>query len=328
MPKQNLKFLVFEKPTTLNYYLGNLLVSLSQKDRISNIGIEFNDVFLDLFYHLQNLCFRNVLSFANFRFLAVNDVKAKKESLFERFYQQFLKRWDFLPDHVHNLVDNDHGYGVYYSLDFLVLNVVANGDLIYHNNVNPLTLNTYSYQEADNVKIALGIDQILQAKQLFLIAHGQEVAAMVSKLFFSKEYDQSLPICWVKNHPDVVLMCDKPASLGIFKHVDSKILDYQGSLESTSQPPQPQIPQPVDLLADFPDFNKTPKPLTTKEDKATPQQHFDISTTTKIDMEQVEIIHNTEQKPPSFVLFVDDDFGYEDEFQKSLYEYLEEKQKL
>ncbi|MDE6082616.1 MAG: hypothetical protein K2F52_01910, partial [Malacoplasma sp.] len=120
------------------------------------------------------------------------------------------------------------------GLDVIVLKMQPNGSLVFNDVVDPNSLSSKGIYLNPNIKenilgefggiqeslpiscATLGIDQILKARKVFIVGFGANVSSTLQKLFYTKDYDKTVPTCLLKSHPNVTVLVDKEASVGIF----------------------------------------------------------------------------------------------------------------
>ncbi|MDE5949882.1 MAG: hypothetical protein K2G54_03325, partial [Malacoplasma sp.] len=141
------------------------------------------------------------------------------------------------------------------GLDVIVLKMQPDGSLIFNDIVDSGSLSSKGISLNTNIKAnilgefggvqeslpvscaTLGIDQILKARKVFIVGFGANVASTLQKLFYTKDYDKTVPTCLLKSHPNVTVLVDKEASAGIF--TPSKTQYISKLVETIVQPISP-----------------------------------------------------------------------------------------
>lgn len=285
---RNLNFMVFEYFDVILEYLDSEIIrQLKVKPRL-NLSIESRVEFFGLFTKLKESYDDGKVSFSNLNFFMTDDFifdfsnwenfypNSTIAILFDKFFDQVnFNGNNFHPiisQYRFQLLKTSNGVSSYDAeidanngLDILILKLQKDGSLIFNDYVAPNDLSSkviysqnsfkekikYEFIGNGNLPSAcasLGIDQILKSKKIFLVGYGYEISNIVQKMFYSKDYDKNVPVCLLKNHPNVTLLLDKEASQGIFKpSTTSYVSNYPTTniapqqYQTTQQPtPQPQ----------------------------------------------------------------------------------------
>lgn len=255
----NVKFMIFNEPTTIENYLVNEICEAIQENKGINLSIEARWDFLNIFNKLQKKHKNSSVSFKKSNFFMTDELVydrrnwQKFESLTSKKFLEdnFLNGVDFEKENVYELVNKNNLTSFFVEnftnfdslidaregLDIMVLKVHPDGSLIFNQYVDAKNLSTRIVEIGDNLATALneeyegkkvvpshgatiGIDQIMKAKKIYLVAIGMDKSEMLSKLFFTKQYDKQTPLCFLKSHSDVVVLADNDACARILQYID------------------------------------------------------------------------------------------------------------
>ena len=253
---RNINFMVFDSLDVIENYLSSEIVRYIQSQPKLNLSIESRTDFYNLFNKLRDGYLNNKVSFRNVNFFMTDDYifdtnnwNSFAEQSSEGILQSiFFSQVDFDNSNLHPILNelrfkefNNNIFINYDSeidaangLDVIVLKMQPNGSLIFNDVINSNQLSSKGVYLNKNIEdniisefggvheslpvscATLGIDQILKAKKVYIVGFGSNVANTLQKLFYTKDYDKTVPTCLLKNHPNVTVLVDKDASIGIF----------------------------------------------------------------------------------------------------------------
>lgn len=156
------------------------------------------------------------------------DISCYDETYFRIYASQkesFYDKLDEMPPHVYRLLpENYEGYAdmiqAHGGIDLLVSGLGGDGHVGANNPGAPFKSqpymvtreprppkdeNTYTHQ------IALGMDTIMQARMILLIANGQEKADMLRRAL-EGDITRDVPASLLQLHPNLTVVCDKAAA--------------------------------------------------------------------------------------------------------------------
>lgn len=257
---KNINFMVFENQNSIDDYLSHEIIKHIKSKRGLNLAIESRTGLFSLMNILREQCINGKVSFSNLNFFMTDDyvfdlnnwnyfLNNSSENIIKNI---LLKDTDFIPENFRSIIDinrftnllnaplnsYDSLIDAYNGLDILVLKLNSTGSLVFNEYVDSLDLSskafnvttslrkeiTSEFNKNDFLPIAcasLGIDQILKTRKIYVMVNGIQCANVLQKMFYTKDYDKTLPACLLKTHPNVVVLADKEASVGIFKPVDT-----------------------------------------------------------------------------------------------------------
>lgn len=253
---RNINFMVFESLDVIENYLSSEIVKYIRLQPKLNLSIESRTDFYNLFNKLKEDFLNNRVSFRNVSFFMTDDYifdsnsweSFPTQSSEEILKSVFFSQVDFDISNLHPILNeirfrefNNNIFTNYDSeidaadgLDVIVLKMQPNGSLVFNDVVDPNSLSSKGIYLNPNIKenilgefggiqeslpiscATLGIDQILKARKVFIVGFGANVSNTLQKLFYTKDYDKTVPTCLLKSHPNVTVLVDKEASVGIF----------------------------------------------------------------------------------------------------------------
>ena len=257
--KKNIKFMIFNDINTIYNFVSEQIMLYIAKNGGINFSIESRMEFWPIFERLKDLHSKKNITFEHSNFFMCDEFiySSRSWKAFENYTSSkmlddiFFNHVDFKKENVHKLIHNlnyNHvflnKFSMYDSkidaksgIDVLVIKVHNDGSLIFNYVIDSNNLSTKSvkfnetltfelsdeFEQKDIIPehgATLGIDQILKAKKIFLIGIGEDKNEMISKLFFSKRYDKFIPLCLLRNHPDIHVLCDYNATKNITRYID------------------------------------------------------------------------------------------------------------
>lgn len=140
-------------------------------------------------------------------------------SVTEGIHFHSIAQYQTNPDDYEKAIQNAGG------LDLVVLGIGINGHIAFNEpGTQPESLtrtvlldettrqsNFGTDQLNDNTPtqaITMGIQTILSARQIVLLATGEKKKAIVQQAFSDQEPNASIPASWLKRHPNVILLTD------------------------------------------------------------------------------------------------------------------------
>lgn len=254
---KNINFMVFEYFDVILDFLESEIVRQIRLKPFLNLSIESRVEFLDLFNKLKESYDDGKVSFSNMNFFMTDDFvfdlsnwenfypNSTSPILFDKFFDKVnFNKNNFHPIISKNrfqLLKSSNGVSSYDAeidanngIDVLIIKLQSDGSLIFNDIVSQNDLVSKVIYSQNNFKekiryefslnsdlpvacATLGIDQILKSKKIYLVAYGTEASNAIQKLFYTKDYDKNIPACLLKNHPNVTVLMDKDASVGIFQ---------------------------------------------------------------------------------------------------------------
>lgn len=274
---RNINFMVFESLDVIENYLSSEIVKYIRSQPKLNLSIESRTDFYNLFNKLKDDFLSNRVSFRNVNFFMTDDYifdTQSWENFAPQSSQEILKniffsQVDFDDSNLHPILNEirfrefnknifinyDSEIDAADGLDVIVLKMQPDGSLIFNDIVDSGSLSSKGISLNTNIKAnilgefggvqeslpvscaTLGIDQILKARKVFIVGFGANVASTLQKLFYTKDYDKTVPTCLLKSHPNVTVLVDKEASAGIF--TPSKTQYISKLVETIVQPISP-----------------------------------------------------------------------------------------
>ncbi|MDE5767455.1 MAG: hypothetical protein K2H56_02795 [Malacoplasma sp.] len=253
---RNINFMVFESLDVIENYLSSEIVKYIRSQPKLNLSIESRTDFYNLLNKLKDDFLSNRVSFRNVNFFMTDDYifdTQSWENFAPQSSQEILKniffsQVDFDESNLHPILNEirfrefnknifinyDSEIDAADGLDVIVLKMQPDGSLIFNDVVDSGSLSSKGIPLNANIKAnilgefggvqeslpvscaTLGIDQILKARKVFIVGFGADVANTLQKLFYTKDYDKTVPTCLLKSHPNVTVLVDKEASAGIF----------------------------------------------------------------------------------------------------------------
>ncbi len=249
--EKNIKFMVFDDANTIETYVADKICDSINLNGGINLSIESRSEFLNILNKLKEKHKNRDISFRFSRFFMTDDFvydrfdwESHKEFSSSAFLDDhFFKEVDFQQNNIHRIITNENyqylftdQFAVYDSkidskdgIDILVIKLHSDGSLIFNQKIDFNNLNTKGIEISSGLansllsefsslsKIpkhaaTLGVDQIVKAKKIFLIGIGEDKKEVLNKLFFSKDYDKTTPLCFLKGHKDLTILCDFNAS--------------------------------------------------------------------------------------------------------------------
>lgn len=241
------KFLVFPEIKYASKHVANLVLEQIKANSHSVLGLPTGSTPITVYRELINLYNQKKISFRNITTFNIDEYIGLSEADYVNTYRHFMKTnfFDFIDINPSNIyfpasyTDPENcvaDYAVYDNLiasknymDLLILGVGENGhigfnepstDINSKTHLTSLTENTIknnSQHIAPNTKtpiqaVTMGLNTILSAKKIVLLAFGAKKANALSKLFFAREFDPEFPITSLINNPNVTIICDKEAA--------------------------------------------------------------------------------------------------------------------
>ena len=248
---KNIKFMIFSDKNTLENYLVEQIVDEINIEGGINLAIESRLEFLDIYNKLKEKQQKNHVSFRYSHFFMTDEFIFDRYDWkrFEHYSsssyldKNFFNEVDFKKENIHKLVNEknitslfSNDFAVYDSkidakngLDILVIQVHSDGSLLFNQEIDHTNLNSKGIKISNNLAASLscefdedkripklgatlGVDQIVKAKKIFLIACGIEKNELINRLFFTKDYDKLTPLCFIKTHPNLMVLSDVDGS--------------------------------------------------------------------------------------------------------------------
>lgn len=256
---QNIKFMIFNNFEDICTYVVKKITKAIFVKKNLNLSIESRFDFFSILEKLKRSYLEKKISFENCNFFMTDDFLFTSKSWKDNellnnarlLEDNFFNFVNFKKENIFKIINNknyldifNQSFSVYDSLidkkmgiDILILKVHNDGSLIFNQTVTDLNLmtkgvklNDWLIDELKNefnedeqnipfIGATIGLDQILKAKKIFLIGVGQEKARLINKLFFTKAYDKRIPICLLKNHKNVEILCDSSSGKRIIQEV-------------------------------------------------------------------------------------------------------------
>lgn len=274
---RNINFMVFENQNSIDDYLSYEIIKHIKSKRDLNLAIESRTSLFSLMNNLRDQCLNGKVSFSNIKFFMVDDFVfelSSWENFLDNSSENVIKNvlfsdTDFVENNFYRLIDfnrfnslldgplnsYDAQIDAHNGLDILVLKINSSGSLIFNEFADSIDLSSKAFNLTTSLKkqissefkktdflpvvgATLGIDQILKTRKIYVVINDASSANILQKMFYSKDYDKTLPACLLKSHPNVVVLTDKAASAGIFNPIETT---FNSHYPTTNLPARTEI---------------------------------------------------------------------------------------
>lgn len=213
-----------------------------KEDRPFALGLTTGRTPLGLYRELASRCAAKQVSFKNVAVFSLDEFypiqSSEQQSRNYRIHEDFLNHIDILGENVHLFdcsVPSD-GISAYCDaydkaargIDLMIIGVGEDGQLGFnepgsylksHTRLVQLTHNTrkiqsklfYGLENTPKMAVTMGIDTILQAKRIILMAWGEDKAEIVSKLV-EGEINSLVPASYLQRHSNIEVIIDEGAA--------------------------------------------------------------------------------------------------------------------
>jgi glucosamine-6-phosphate deaminase len=121
------------------------------------------------------------------------------------------------------------------GLDLCILGIGLNGHVGFNEPGTPWEVRTHvaplapetlrrlqqdGWTDPPSVGLTLGIQTLMESRQVLLLANGAHKSSVIERLLASRE-DASLPASWFHDHPNCLLLLDEDAAPATVKTIDS-----------------------------------------------------------------------------------------------------------
>lgn len=236
-------FYIFPDPQAIAEYATGLLITQILKKNNSVLGLATGSTMEPLYQELskqvseQNIDVSGLTTFNLDEYIGLGAEHPQsyryymQEHLFNRL--AFIKHRTFLPD---GLCQNTDEQCQRYSeqiqqaghIDLQLLGIGNNGHIGFNEPGTPFNSRTHVVELSEQTRIdnsrffdtmdevpthaiTLGMQDIMEARQIILIATGPKKAEIMAELYKSPA-DEQLPASMVKNHPNTLILVDEEAA--------------------------------------------------------------------------------------------------------------------
>ncbi len=235
-------FKFFADPKAIAHYVSDLLIEQLQKKDNTVLGLATGSTMVPVYDVLstqilaQQIDISNATTFNLDEYLGLSSEHPQSYHYFMQahLFEQlsFAKHRTFLPD---GLCDNPELQCQQYSkaiekagkLDVQLLGIGNNGHIGFNEPGTPFTSRTHVVELSEQTRldnsrffdtidevpthaITLGLQDIMEARQIILIAIGTKKAKIIAELY-ECSLDEQLPASVIKSHPNAMVLVDKEA---------------------------------------------------------------------------------------------------------------------
>lgn len=233
--------LIIATKEEINKLVSEEIIELINKNNHCILGLATGSTPIGVYdllvkaYNDKRVSFKDVTSFNLDEYVGL-------EETHNQSYRYFMN--SHLFDHVDINIDNTHipsnkddsnNYKIYDEkiknaggIDIQILGIGSNGHIAFNEPGTPFNSKTHivalkestindnarffnSKDEVPKEAITMGLDSIMQAKRIVLIAYGKNKQDAIYKMM-ALDANEDLPASILQNHPNVTIYCDEEAS--------------------------------------------------------------------------------------------------------------------
>ncbi|MGL4951727.1 MAG: glucosamine-6-phosphate deaminase [Mycoplasma sp.] len=229
----------FENETVASKYVADLIIDTIIKNPSTRLGLATGSTPVELYSFLvenhkkNNTNWSEILTFNLDEYLGVDYTS---EISYHRFMREQLFNHvninlenTFFPEENVNFEDQIKSKG---GVDIQILGIGVNGHIGFNEpgseeksqtrivdlaqstiEVNGKKYFNGNLDEVPKQAISMGLDTIMQSKQIILLAFGESKIEAVEKLSKATKFDEDFPASILVNHPNVLIVIDEAASI-------------------------------------------------------------------------------------------------------------------